>query len=197
MHADQESAELLEALRVQSMSDIQRSAWLRDVWGKTQRNAAAFVAQALAAFGVEYALTGGTAMAVHGFSRATQDIDLPLLVDADNHARLLRALASLPRNAKALGALRREWMDKGRSTALEGKIYIDLLYVAAGQSFESPKPHLHTVFFDRQPAVIRDVDGLLLTKKTSREVDIPDRLKRERLSNALRMQAASAERGPQ
>jgi hypothetical protein len=58
--------------------------------------------QALSAFGVEYALNGGTAMAVHGFSRATKDIDLLLPVNAHNNAQLIAALASISGNAKAL-----------------------------------------------------------------------------------------------
>jgi hypothetical protein len=37
----QEDRELAEALRVQAMSSAQRSAWLNDVWGRVQRNAAA------------------------------------------------------------------------------------------------------------------------------------------------------------
>lgn len=147
--------------------------------------------QALTSFGVEYALIGGTAMAVHGFSRATKDIDLLLPVDADNNTRLLRALASIPGNAQAMTALRREWMDKGHSTALEGEIFVDLLYVAASQSFESLKSYVQTVLFNGVPVVTLDVDGMLLTKKTSRESDIPDRLKLERLRNALRAQAAA------
>ena len=148
------------------------------------------LAQALTTFGVEYALIGGVAMAVHGFSRATKDIDLLLPIDADNNTRLLQALASIFDNAKALGALRREWMDKGHSTALEGEIHIDLLYVAANQTFESLRAHARTIIFEGQPVVTLDVDGMLLTKQTTREADIPDRLKLERLKNALRAQAA-------
>jgi Nucleotidyl transferase AbiEii toxin, Type IV TA system len=148
--------------------------------------------QALSAFGVEYALIGGTAMAVHGFSRATKDIDLLLPVDAHNNAQLIAALSSIAGHAKALEALRREWMDKGHSTALEGEIFIDLLYVAASQTFESLKSHIQTVMFTGVPVVTLDVDGLLLTKKTSPESDIPDRLKLERLRNALRAQAAAS-----
>jgi len=148
------------------------------------------LAQALSGFGVEYALIGGTAMAVHGFSRATKDIDLLLPVSAENNARLLKALASIPGNTQALGALRREWMDKGHSTALEGEIYVDLLYVAADQTFESLKGHIQTVTFEGSPVITLDVDGMLLTKQTKRETDIPDRLKLERLRNALRAQAA-------
>lgn len=155
------------------------------------------LSQALASFGVEYALIGGTAMAVHGFSRATKDIDLLLPVDADNNERLLQALASIPGNAQAMKALRREWMDKGHSTALEGDIFVDLLYVAANQSFESLKSHVQTVMFNGVPVVTLDVDGMLLTKKTSRESDIPDRLKLERLRNALRAQAKAHPADPQ
>ena len=58
--------------------------------------------QALSAFGAEYALMGGTAMAVHGFSRATKDIDLLLPVDAHNNAQLIAAMSSIAGNAKAL-----------------------------------------------------------------------------------------------
>lgn len=149
------------------------------------------LAQALADFGVQYALIGGTAMAVHGFSRATKDIDLLLPVDADNNARLLQALTTLPGSANAMPALRREWMDKGHSTALEGEIFVDLLYVAASQSFESLKSHVQTVMLEGVPVVTLDVDGMLLTKKTTRETDIPDRLKLERLRGALRAQSVA------
>ena len=133
-------------------------------------------------------MIGGVAMAVHGFSRATKDIDLLLPVNADNNARLLKALASIPGNTEALAQLRPEWMDKGHSTALEGQIFIDLLYVAAGQSFENLQRHVQTVNFNGVSVVTLDVDGMLLTKKTSRESDVPDRLKLERLRNALRAQ---------
>lgn len=150
------------------------------------------LAQALSTFGVEYALIGGVAMAVHGFSRATKDIDLLLPVNADNNSRLLNALASIPGNSEALQALRSEWMDKGHSTALEGEISVDLLYVAADQTYESVKAHIQTVMFQGSPVVTLNVDGMLLTKQTRRESDIPDRLKLERLRNALRAQAGVA-----
>jgi hypothetical protein len=96
----------------------------------------------------------------------------------------------LPGSADAMPSLHREWMDKGHSTALEGEIFVDLLYVAASQSFESLKNHVQTVVLEGVPIVTLDVDGMLLTKKTTRESDVPDRLKLERLRNALRAQAA-------
>ncbi len=42
----QEDTELAEALRVQAMTQSQRSAWLENVWGRVQRNAQAFMANA-------------------------------------------------------------------------------------------------------------------------------------------------------
>lgn len=146
------------------------------------------LAQALAAFEVEYVVIGGAAMALHGFARMTKDIDLLLPVDPANNSRLLRALESMPQNAEALAQLQPEWMDKGHSTALEGEIYIDLLYVAASKSFEELRQHIQTVVLHGIPLVTLDVDGMLHTKRTTRASDIPDRLKLERLKNALREQ---------
>ena len=150
------------------------------------------LAQALAAFDVEYVVIGGAAMALHGFARMTKDIDLLLPVDPNNNSRLLRALASMPQNTEALAQLRPEWMDKGHSTALEGEIYIDLLYVAASRSFDELRQHIQTVVLNGIPVVTLDVDGMLQTKRTVRESDIPDRLKLERLKNALRDRARNA-----
>ena len=150
------------------------------------------LAQALAAFDVEYVVIGGAAMALHGFARMTKDIDLLLPVDPANNSRLLRALESMPQNTEALAQLRPEWMDKGHSTALEGEIYIDLLFVAASKSFEELRQHIQTVPLNGIPVVTLDVDGMLQTKRTSRESDIPDRLKLERLKNALRERSRNA-----
>jgi hypothetical protein len=46
MHETQEDTELAEALRVQAMSEAERSDWLENVWGRVQRNANAFFTNA-------------------------------------------------------------------------------------------------------------------------------------------------------
>ena len=153
------------------------------------------LAQALTTFDVEYVVIGGAAMALHGFARMTKDIDLLLPIDPANNSRLLRALESMPENTEALAQLRPEWMDKGHSTALEGEIYIDLLYVAASRSFEELRQHIQTVVLNGIPVVTLDVDGMLQTKRTTRESDIPDRLKLERLKNAMRERARNLPKG--
>lgn len=144
------------------------------------------LAKALHDFEVEYIVIGGAAMALHGFPRMTKDIDLLLPVDHENNKRLLLALDSMPENRDFLPTLRPEWMDKGFSTALEGEINIDLLYVAASQSFEGLRDHIRIVSFDGVPVVTLDVDGMLITKQTTRESDVPDRLKLGRLKTAMR-----------
>jgi hypothetical protein len=63
--------------------------------------------------------------------------------------------------------------------------------VAASKSFEELRKHIQTVMFNGVPVVTLDVDGMLQTKQTTRESDIPDRLKLERLKSAIRELAGS------
>ena len=145
----------------------------------------AMLAKALSDNGVEYVIIGGAAMALHGFPRMTRDIDLFLPVDAANNARLLKALQAVPNGKAALSQLNREYMDQGYSTSFEGEIVIDILYVAADQTFDNLRPHVKRIDVDGVPVWTLDVDGMLISKKTTRESDVPDRIKLERLRNAL------------
>jgi hypothetical protein len=143
------------------------------------------LAAALGSQGVEYVVIGGAAMALHGFPRMTKDIDLLLPVDAENNRRLLKALKKLPNSAAALAALRPQYMDQGYSTSLETDVPIDLLYVAASRKFEELRPHVKPLQFNGVVVSTLDVDGMLMSKDTPREEDVPDRLKLQRLRNAL------------
>lgn len=143
------------------------------------------LAKALRDNGVEYVVIGGAAMALHGFPRMTRDIDLFLPVDPDNNARLLKALQAVPYSQAALAQLNPAYMDQGYSTAFEGNITIDILYVAADKTFDDLRPHVKRIDLDGVPVWTLDVDGMLISKKTTRESDVPDRLKLERLRNAL------------
>lgn len=125
-------------------------------------------------------------MALHGFPRATKDIDLFLPIAPDNNKRLLAALATIPESRQILHELKQEWLDQGFSTAADGEISIDLLFVAAGHSFEALKGHFQTVVFDGIPIRTLDIDGMLMTKQTSRDTDLPDRKRLRQLRDALR-----------
>lgn len=152
------------------------------------------LAQALQDHGVAYAVIGGVAMALHGFPRATKDIDLLLPTDPANNSRLLEALADIPAARAVLQDLKQEWLDQGFPIAADGEFSIDLLFVAAGHTFDELRPHIQTIHFDGIPVVTLDVDGLLMTKQTSRETDIPDRQRLRQLRDALKAARASNDR---
>lgn len=143
------------------------------------------LAKALSKHQVQYVIIGGAAMAFHGFPRMTKDIDLLIPVDPENNRRLLKALASIPGSKTAVAGLRPEFMDEGYSTSFEGEISIDLLYVAAERKYEELSAHIRTVQLDGAEVATLDIDGMLISKETTREEDIPDRLKLQRLRTAL------------
>lgn len=144
----------------------------------------ALVLAELARHKVEYALLGGTAMALHGFPRMTRDIDLILPRDARNNARLLKALQAL-RSSLSLNHLpERKTLDAGLSTSAEGELGIDLLFVAASRTFDEYREHIVTRELDGVPVKLLDVDGMLLSKQTDRPEDIPDRQRLSRLKGA-------------
>jgi len=135
----------------------------------------------LARHRVEYALLGGAAMALHGFPRMTRDIDLLLPRSARNNARLLKALAAL---RDRLGLYRlpdKKALDAGFSTAAEGELGIDILFVAASRQFEDYRKHIVTREIEGVPVRVLDVDGMLMSKQTDRPEDIPDRQRLLRL----------------
>ena len=133
---------------------------------------------------VDYALLGGAAMALHGFPRMTKDIDLILPRNARNNARLLKALGAL-REIFALEQLPdRKALDAGFSTAAEGELGIDILFVAASRTYEDYREHIVVREVDGVPVRLLDIDGMLLSKQTDRPEDIPDRQRLLRLKGS-------------
>lgn len=138
----------------------------------------------LARHKVEYALLGGTAMALHGFPRMTKDIDLILPRDARNNARLLKALVAL-RSSLSLDQLPdKKTLDAGFSTSAEGELGIDLLFVAASRTFDEYRKHIVTRELEGVPVNVLDVDGMLMSKQTDRPEDLPDLQRLSRLKGA-------------
>ncbi len=134
---------------------------------------------------VEYAVIGGTAMMFHGFARATKDVDLLLPLSPQNNARLRAALAELPFNKQALEQLEVASLDKGFSTAVEGEIVIDLLFVANSLTFEDLRQYLEKKRFGEYEVTTFNIEGLIKTKETNRDSDKSDVGKLRRLRIAL------------
>ena len=143
---------------------------------------------------VEYAVIGGTAMMFHGFPRATKDIDLLLPVNHENNKKLHAALAELPFNQEALKELEIENLDRGFSTAIEGDISIDILFVANDMTFEWFRKHLERRDFNGYEVSTLNLDGLIKSKETTRDTDKIDVAKLRRLRVAL--QQSSDGRSP-
>lgn len=135
----------------------------------------------LAEHGVEYALIGGAAMAVHGFPRMTKDIDLLLPRDRANNGRLMKALRALAPGLALDPLPDRKALDAGFSTSAEGELGIDLVFVAASRDFEEYRPHVVTRNLDGTLVRVLDVDGMLLSKQTDRPEDVADRQRLARL----------------
>lgn len=124
---------------------------------------------------VAYVLLGGTAMAIHGFPRMTKDIDCLFPRDKDNNTRLMAAIEAIRRRVRLDHVPKREWLDDGYSTAAEGDIGIDILFVAASKEFGDYRKHIEQRVIQGVPVNVLDVDGMLMSKDTGRPEDVPDR----------------------
>jgi hypothetical protein len=143
------------------------------------------LANALDEHGVEYAVIGGTAMMFHGFPRATRDIDLLLPLSSENNKKLYAALKALPFNQEALKDLELKSLDKGYSTAIEGDIAIDILFVANDMKFDAFRRFLERHDFNGHKVSTLSLDGLIKSKETTRDSDKLDVAKLRRLRMAL------------
>lgn len=127
--------------------------------------------------GVEYILIGGQSLALHGFPRATEDVDLVVPFDEGNGKKLIKALAFL----KSANELESEWFtaeaneDEIQNIRIQDDLVVDILFAANGQTYQSLLPHVKTISFDGMSIRTLDIDGLLKTKTDSREKDVIDR----------------------
>lgn len=127
--------------------------------------------------GVEYIMIGGQSLALHGFPRATEDVDLVVPFDEENGRKLIKSLSFLG-SAKDLQS---EWFsaeanaDEIQNIRVQDDLVVDILFAANGQTYQSLLPHLKTISFNGMSIRTLDIDGLLKTKTDFREKDIIDR----------------------
>ena len=129
---------------------------------------------ALCAEDVKFLLVGAYAMAVHGYVRATADIDIWIMPSPENAKAVLRALS---RFGAPLGDLPQQDLEK------EGMIFqigvapcrIDILTAASGLEFESTFSRAIPVDIDGVQVRIPAIEDLILNKKTTgRTKDLAD-----------------------
>jgi hypothetical protein len=134
------------------------------------------VAQYLDEAGAEYALVGAYALAAHGLSRFSEDIDILVNPSAENSRRWIVALAKLPDHAAAeLGAESDVFADDKRyAIRINDEFTVDVLPSIAGLSWQAMQPHIVSMTIDGVPIRVLDLPGLLKTKQGVRPKDQMD-----------------------
>ncbi|HYC59704.1 MAG TPA: hypothetical protein VEK79_09070 [Thermoanaerobaculia bacterium] len=129
--------------------------------------------KALNAEGVRYVLIGGFAVILHGFVRATKDIDLLIDPSSENVQRLKRAMAVLPDNAIALIA--DDEVERYQVVRIADEIVVDLLKAACGVDYaRAAEGGIEIKTVDGVPIAIGRKELLIETKQTVRPSDAAD-----------------------
>lgn len=140
--------------------------------------------QSLNEHGIEYLLIGGYALAAHGYYRATVDIDIVVPATAASGVRIKKALMVLP--DQAARGIEPEWFDEGENIRVADAFVVDIMLNANGQTYETLNQYVEMVNFEGIPVRTVSLEGLLLTKQTTRDRDISDRIIIERAIDVLK-----------
>lgn len=123
--------------------------------------------------GVRYLLIGGFAVILHGYVRATKDVDLLVEPSPENVAALRRALAYLPDNAMA--EVDDDEVTKYQVVRVADEIVVDLMASACGITWEAAQAggvEVKTVGDVAIPVASKEL--LIRTKDTIRPSDAAD-----------------------
>jgi len=129
---------------------------------------------ALNAHGARYIVVGGMAVLLHGFLRATEDIDLLLETSRDNQNRVRQALEILP--DKAVCEMADDDLDEYGVVRVADEILVDLMMSACGITYDQAKGEIEQAVINGVSIPFASAKLLLRMKQTYREKDIPDRI---------------------
>ena len=79
-----------------------------------------------------------------------------------------------------------EWFEEGENIRLADEVIVDLLFNAAGESFESLKDDFEILDVEGVKIVTLNLEGMLKTKSGQREKDIVDRHILEKAINKIK-----------
>ena len=122
--------------------------------------------------GVRYVLIGGFAVILHGFVRATKDVDLLVDASAENVQRLKRAMATLPDNAIAL--MSDDEVDRYGVVRVADEFVIDLMKSACGIPYDEALGHVDRRVVNGIVIPVANKELLIRTKNTVRPSDAAD-----------------------
>lgn len=134
------------------------------------------VVRLLRAHDVEFILVGGYALAAHGYTRMTEDIDIAVAPSPENAKRWVLALSQLPDAAAAELAGEEDPFDGDHLHAIRinDEITIDLLPSVCGHTFAELSRHTDRIEIDGIDVPVLSLKGLLLTKEGLRDKDKAD-----------------------
>jgi len=128
--------------------------------------------KALNAENVRYVLIGGFAVILHGFVRATKDIDLLVDASPENVQRLKRAMATLPDNAIEL--ITDDEIERYEVVRVADEIVVDLMKSAGGIRYDQAAQRIDTIALEGIEIPVADKELLIQTKQTVRPSDAAD-----------------------
>jgi len=120
----------------------------------------------------EYLLIGGYALYVHGYHRATEDIDILIPAERKAGEIVKQALLKLP--DKAAREIDVAWIEEGETIRVVDEFVVDVMTNACGESYESLKKYMEIVEVDGIPVRVVNIEGLIKTKRTTRPKDKAD-----------------------
>lgn len=115
---------------------------------------------------VDYLLIGGYALFVHGYHRATTDIDVLVPATMESGAKVKSALMVLP--DQAARDLEPEWFAEGDNIRVADAFLVDIMLNACGETYDTLKQYAVTVDLEGIPVKTVSLEGLLRTKQTVR-----------------------------
>lgn len=125
---------------------------------------------------VEYALVGGYALAVHGYRRFSEDLDIIVDPAPANTRRWITALQKLPDAATAELTGQDDIFEREENGAvrINDEFTIDVMASACGHSWNELKRYIMTMEIDGEKIRVLSLEGLLLTKEGMRDRDRAD-----------------------
>ncbi len=122
---------------------------------------------------VRYVLIGGFAVILHGWVRATKDIDLLVDVSVSNIRALKQALSVLPDNAAAL--VGDGEVGKYPVVRVADEIIVDLMHKACGIDYAAAvESGVEAIVIEGVEITLASKELLIRTKQTVRESDVMD-----------------------
>ena len=141
-------------------------------WGVGPRSKALQVCAALNAAGAQYLVIGGVACVLHGYARATTDVDILIERTRDNAERILEGLSTIgygfARELVPEEILERPIFVIGDDPA------VDIFLVAWSVKYEQAVKRSSIVQVEGVAIPLIGLDDLIETKRTGRPLDTAD-----------------------